>query len=184
MTIKAKTKDAPAAKTEAPEVTNGHQDNEKQTHYTTLPGLAQRHDQMLRASAIADDVIKERGYRTITNAKELKTLGFSDSQMRVPGLLLPLHTPDGQTLLYVFRPDNPRVFEDKKHRNEDGTYKQKIIKYEMPKGEKMRLDVPPRCRSNIGDPTIPLWISEGKRKPMHLPALGFAQSLCSVFGIS
>jgi len=141
--------------------------------YTTIPNLAQQHYEMLQASAIADEVIKERGYRTITNAKELKTLGFSDSQMRVPGLLLPLHSTDGEIPLYVYRPDNPRVFEDKKQRNEDGTYKQKVIKYEMPKGEKMRLDVPPRCQSGIGDPTIPLWITEGQKKADALASIGF-----------
>jgi hypothetical protein len=168
-----KIKSAPAAATasEAPRVTNDHQE-----HYTTLSELAQYHYDMLKAAAISDDVITERGYKTITNAEDLRPLGFSSSQERAPGLLLPLHTTDGQTPLYVYRPDNPRVMEDKKHCNSDGTYKQKVIKYEMPKGEKMRLDVPPRCRADIGDPTIPLWITEGQKKADALASVG----LCAI----
>ncbi len=119
----------------------------------------QQHYEMLKASAISDEVISERGYRTITDPAELKSLGFSEAQSRVPGLLLPLHSTDGQVPFYVYRPDNPRVFDDKKHRNQDGTYKQKVIKYEMPKGERMRIDVPPRCRGSLSDPSIALWIT-------------------------
>ena len=144
--------------------------------YKTFPELSQLHYEMLKASAISDDVIKERGYRTITNEKDLRSLGFSSSQERVPGLLLPLHSTDGKNPLYVYRPDSPRVIEDKKQRESDGKYKQKVIKYEMPKGEKMRLDVPPRCRANIGDPTIPLWITEGQKKADALASAG----LCAI----
>ncbi len=151
-------------------------DHKQQGHYTTLPGLTQQHYAMLKASAISDEVIKERGYRTTTNTNDLKVLGFSPAQQRVPGLLLPLHTTDGQTPLDIYRPDYPRVIEDKKKRNPDGTFKQKVIKYEMPKGEKMRLDVPPRCRVNIGDPSIPLWITEGQKKADALASIG----LCAV----
>lgn len=173
-TNKQKRKSAPAS-TDAPEVTKRHRDNE-QGHYTTLPDLTQQHYEMLKASAISNGVIKERGYRTITNAKDLQSLGFSPAQERAPGLLLPLHSTDGQTPLYVYRPDYPRVIENKKKRNPDGSYKQKVIKYEMPKGEKMRLDVPPRCRANIGDPSIPLWITEGQKKADALASLG----LCAI----
>ena len=176
MTTKAnKKKDAPAANTEASRAMENRRDNKKQGHYT-LPGLAQQHYEALKASAISDEVIKERGYKTITNAKELRPLGFSSSQENVPGLLLPLHSTDGQTPLYVYRPDSPRVLEDKKQRETNGQYKQKIIKYEMPKGERMRLDVPPRCRANIGDPTIPLWITEGQKKADALASVG----LCAI----
>ena len=160
---------------EALEVTDSHRAND-QKNFTPLRGLAQGHYEMLRASAISDDVIKERGYKTITNAADLRALGFASSQERVPGLLLPLHTTDGQTPLYVYRPDNPRVIEDKKHREKGGAFQQKIIKYEMPKGEKMRLDVPPRCRARLGDPSIPLWITEGQKKADALAS----QGLCAI----
>lgn len=175
MTTNIKTKGASAA-TKAPRVTKRHQSYGTRNNYTTLPGLAQRHYEMLKASAIADDVIKERGYKTITQAEELRPLGFAPSQERVPGLLIPLHATDGKTPLYVYRPDNPRVFEDKKQREADGSYKQKVIKYEMPKGEKMRLDVPPRCRAGLADPKVPLWITEGQKKADALASIG----LCAI----
>jgi hypothetical protein len=173
-TNKQKRKSAPAS-TDAPEVTKRHRDNE-QGDYTTLPDLTQQHYAMLKASAISDEVIKERGYRTIINSKDLQALGFSPVQERVPGLLLPLHSTDGQTPLYVYRPDYPRVIEDKKHREADGQYKQKVIKYEMPKGAKMRLDVPLRCLTALGDPKIPLHVTEGIKKGDALASTG----LCTV----
>jgi hypothetical protein len=145
-------------------------------HYKGIAGLLQPHYQVLKNSAISDDVIRERGYRTITDKSDLKEIGFSESQLRVPGLLLPLHATDGQIPLYVYRPDNPRVSEDKKQRNQDGTYKQKVVKYEMPKGENTRLDVPPRCRAWLADPSIPLWITEGQKKADALASAG----LCAV----
>jgi hypothetical protein len=138
--------------------------------------LSQSHYDMLKASAISDDVIRERGYRTITDAAELRELGFSRSQERAPGLLLPLHDTLGKTPIYVYRPDNPRVHEDKKHRDESGQYKNKVIKYEMPKGEDMRLDVPPRCLADLGNPSKPLWITEGQKKADALASAG----LCTV----
>src|SRR5690349_9895377 len=89
-------------------------------------GLSPEHYEMLKASAISDLVINERGYKTVVDAKELKRLGFSNSQQRVPGLLLPLHTTDGKTPLSIYRPDHPRILQGK----EDS--KAKVIKYEMP----------------------------------------------------
>jgi len=173
MTTNQKNKNAPAG---ARAKTPTKRRKNIQENYTTPMQLMQQHYEMLKASAIADDVIKERGYKTITDPNELRSLKFHDSQIRVPGLLLPLHSTDGQIPFYVYRPDSPRVFDDRKHRNEDGTYKQKVIKYEIPKGERMRLDVPPRCRGNLGDPSIPLWITEGQKKADALASIG----LCSI----
>ena len=144
--------------------------------YIALPGLMQHHHEMLKASAISDEVIIERGYRSVDKERDLKALGFADAQIRLPGLLLPLHSTDGQVPISIYRPDKPRVFEDRKHRNKDGTNKQRVIKYEFPKGEKMRLDVPPRSRPALGDPSIPLWITEGQKKADALASIG----LCSI----
>jgi hypothetical protein len=129
----------------------------------TLP-LSQKHFDILHASAINDDVIGARGYRTITDANELHELGFSPAQCRVPGLLLPVHTTDGGNSPNVYRPDSPRVLEDKKKKNPDGTHPNKVLKYEMPKGESVRLDCPPVCQPMLSDPSIPLWITEGQKK--------------------
>ena len=65
------------------------------------PALAPHHLCMLRdESGIADEVIGERGYRSIDGASgytELKALGYSKQQVTPSiGLLLPLHTTDGR----------------------------------------------------------------------------------------
>jgi hypothetical protein len=74
--------------------------------------LSPIHHAMLTAgSAITEAVIVERGYRSITGAEgmaELKRLGFPATHARLsPGLLLPLHTTDGQQPFSIFRPDTP-----------------------------------------------------------------------------
>lgn len=132
-----------------------------------LDRLTPQHLDMLRdGSKIADDVIRERGYYTETDAKALEALGFAHYQCRAPALVLPLHTTDGQNGIYVLRPDNPRKRSDKK------TGKQTIIKYEQPGGDGVRLDCPPRCQPMLSDPSIPLWITEGQKKADALASQG------------
>lgn len=117
--------------------------------------LAPHHRQMLeQESGITPEVIAARGYRTVTLAEALH-YGFSNRQARA-GLLLPVHTTDGQTPLYVLRPDQPREVRVKN--------KTKLIKYEWPQGVGPRLDCPPSCYPHLQDPTIPLWITEGQKK--------------------
>ncbi|MBE2224160.1 MAG: hypothetical protein IAF02_21655, partial [Anaerolineae bacterium] len=98
-----------------------------------FPHLSSNHLIMLREeSGISDDAIAARGYRTITDEADLVTLGFAPGQRRVPGLLLPLHTTDGRSGPAIYRPDNPRVRENRRKKNDDGTYPQQVIKYEQP----------------------------------------------------
>jgi hypothetical protein len=66
----------------------------------------------------------------------------------------------------VYRPDVPR-------QHKDG----KVIKYEIPKGAFVRLDCPPRCHPRLGDPSVPLWITEGQKKADSLASRG-AVVLC------
>lgn len=140
--------------------------------------LSTEHIGMLHdESGISDDVILARGYRTITDKAELKGLGFAPEQCKVPGLLLPLHTTDGENTLYVYRPDNPRVIEQRRRgRQSDGTYPCKVIKYEFPKGVGTRLDCPPICQPMLADPSIPLWVTEGQKKADALASHG----LCAI----
>ncbi len=133
--------------------------------------LSDHHLAMLRASAISDDVIAARGYRSITNADELQPLGFAPSQRRAPGLLLPHHGPDGSNSVYVYRPDSPRVNVNKRKRDPDGQYHNDAIKYEYPKDTAMRVDCPPTCRALLGNPQIPLWITEGQKKADALASI-------------
>lgn len=124
--------------------------------------LVERHLRELHeASAIADDVIAERGYRTVTDANELLDLGFADYQAR-PGLLIPLHGTDGSNGRYALKPLEPRVGRDGKPR-----------KYEYPAGQSPILDVPVRCLEQLTDATVPLVFTEGAKKADCLAGLGY-----------
>jgi hypothetical protein len=132
--------------------------------------LSDAHLKMLReASGISEAVIAARGYRTITDHKELSRLGFSSRQLQPPGLLILLHATDGNIPFHVFRPDTPRV-ERKNGRKEHR------IKYEIPHGVGIRLDCPPCCRPMLANPSIPLWITEGQKK-VDSPA---SRGVCAV----
>src|ERR671939_326844 len=101
--------------------------------------LSERHLKMLREeSGISEEIITARGYRTITDEKELIPLGFSTAQRRAPGLLIPGYGPDGSNSFYTFRPDSARVIENRRKRELDGSYKQRVIKYETPSGSSLR----------------------------------------------
>lgn len=119
---------------------------------------------LLQESCISREVVEARGYRTVNRKVELKELGFSDSQRKVPGLLMPLWSPTGEIANYQFRSDQPRV--------KDG----KAIKYETPRGSRMALDVHPFAREKLGDPQIPLFVTEGIKKGDAL----VSQGLCAV----
>jgi len=139
--------------------------------------LSERHLKMLRdASGISDEVIAARGYRTVTDEKELIPLGFSTVQRRTPGLLIPCHGPDGSNGFFSFRPDSARVIENRRKREADGSYKQRVIKYETPAGSGVRLDCPLVCLEQVKSPHIPLWITEGAKKADALASRG----LCAI----
>ena len=128
--------------------------------------LASHHETMLREeSGITQEVIDARGYRTVKTKAALKTLGFSDSQRNVPGILVPLHSHTGEIVTYQYRPDLPRI-------SKDG----KPVKYETPLGTRMVLDVHPFARKMLGNPSMPLFITEGIKKGDAL----VSQNLCTV----
>ncbi|MBI1879863.1 MAG: DUF3854 domain-containing protein [Chloroflexi bacterium] len=86
-------------------------------------------------------------------------------------------TTDGRNGFHLYRPDSPRVFDDKsKKKLADGTYPQKVVKYEVPKFEKTALDCPPVCQPKLGDPGVTLWITEGQKKADALTSRG----LCAI----
>ena len=115
--------------------------------------LSDIHIHMLKVeSGLGDEIIAQRGYETVTSKAELKRKGFSDNQARVPALLIPLWTGHGDIGNYCIRPETPRIVKGKPH------------KYEFPFKSTMVLDIPPTCRSQLGDPSPPLWITEGAKK--------------------
>ena len=128
--------------------------------------LAEHHEKMLiDESGIARDVAEARGYCTIEKKVELKTLGFADRQCNPPGLLIPIYSPTGEIVNYQFRPDQPRI-------GKNG----RAIKYETPSGTRMVLDVHPFAREMLGNPTVPLFITEGIKKGDAL----VSRKLCAV----
>lgn len=137
------------------------------------PFLSERHLAMLcDESGISEAVIQARGYRTVTDEADLIPLGFAPRQRRVPGLLLPLHTTDGRAGSPLYRPDNPRVMENRSQKNTDGTYAQRVVKYEQPAGEAVRVDCPLSCQPQLADPSVPLFITEGQKKADALASRG------------
>jgi hypothetical protein len=117
---------------------------------TDLRHLAEQHRRRIRNASIAPAVIAARGYRSITVRVELRRLGFTDNQTRVPALLIPVWGVAGEVASYQLRPDIPRV-------GRQG----KPVKYELPRGSTMLLDTHPCIRERLGDPAFPLWITEG-----------------------
>ncbi|MGH9944459.1 MAG: DUF3854 domain-containing protein, partial [Pyrinomonadaceae bacterium] len=116
------------------------------------PPLYSHHAALVAASAISEEVARARCYRTVSVKAELQALGFGEAQRRTPALLIPVWSVTGEIATHQIRPDEPRV--------KDG----KPLKYETPAGARMALDVPPAARPLLGDPSVPLFITEGARK--------------------
>jgi putative DNA primase/helicase len=140
------------------------------------PGkLSQDHSAMLRSSSISEYSIKERGYRTLDDTDKnrtlLKSLGFSQSQINLPALLIPLHDPIGTIAGCQIRPDNPRLREGKS------------VKYEAPFHARNILDVNPTATHRINDPKQTLFLTEGTKKGDALVSKGHAAiALSGVWG--
>ena len=127
----------------------------------TIDQLSSEHRYALeQGSAISPEVIAARGYRTITARTELRRLGFSEAQSRVPALLLPVWGVQAEVVLYQSRPDAPRI--------RDG----KPVKYATPVGAHMALDMPPLVRAKLTNPQVPLFITEGVKKADALASQG------------
>jgi hypothetical protein len=97
-------------------------------------------------------VEQARGYWSATEKAQLRGLGFADYQCRVPTLVIPVWNVHGEIATYQSRPDTPRV------------RKSGPVKYETKGGSHMVLDVPPATLPHLGNPSVPLWITEGIRK--------------------
>jgi hypothetical protein len=115
--------------------------------------------QLVEGSGISPDVIAERGYKSVTQRTTLQDCGFSAEQAKAaPGLLIPQHGTDGTNGRYTFKPDRP-VEKFIKRDN-----KMRVSRYLNPKGAGIRLDCPPRCKKDLGNPAVDLWITEGTKK--------------------
>ena len=125
--------------------------------------IAQHHLDMLAASGITPEFASARD-ETVTEKRRLADLKITAAGRNVPGLLVPMLRDDGSTWGYQYRPDTPRL--------RDG----KTVKYETPTGQRNGLDIPPGVAVQLGDPDVPLWITEGVKKA----DCGAAHGLCIV----
>jgi hypothetical protein len=130
-----------------------------------LPLSEQHRRMLLEESGIEPAVAEARGYRTIVRKVELEKLGFGRAQRNVPALLIPVHSPSGEVALYQSRPDEPRL-------KKDGD----PIKYETPSGSRMTIDVHPSMRNKLGNPAVPLHVTEGIKTGDAMTSRG----LCTV----
>lgn len=122
--------------------------------------LKPQHLAELRASGISDDIIRKRGYRSITTNRELEATGFGKYQSRAPGILIPLrHVPN--ITVDSSKPPATAQFKPNKPRYIDGV---KAVKYETPAGSRVCLDIPPGVEKVLRDSSIPLLITEGIKK--------------------
>ena len=140
-----------------------------------VPTLLNHHFAQLLKSGISIEVIKQRGYGSIINKKELEHLGFFDYQQRTPCLLIPQYSVDGRNepFTYQIRPDKPRLT------NRNG--KAKTIKYETIADIGMCLDILPASKPMLQDTKIPLWFTEGSKKADALTSQG--QCAISLSGV-
>jgi putative DNA primase/helicase len=124
---------------------------------------ADHRKELAEASAISNEMIAERGYRTFErhDREELAGFGIHIYGYDVfPGLLLPMFRATGELISAQFKPARPITIQGRS------------VKYLSPRGQGNRLDVHPRNRCAIADPTVPLWITEGIKKSDSLTSRG------------
>jgi hypothetical protein len=128
-------------------------------------GVFDRHAAKLASSAVSVAVAKERGYVSAAEKKMLQRYGFSGAQRDVLNLcdavlVIPLHNVLGERAGVQMRPDVARALNGKP------------CKYESQFGLKMMIDVPPRVRPHLGDPTRALFVTESPIKADAMVSAG------------
>jgi len=125
---------------------------------------------MLIDSAISEEVIAARGWKSIS-AAEASAYGFQDYQC-LSGLLVPSWGCDGELKGHQLRADEPRI-------NKDG----KAVKYDTPTGTGNSLDVNPLMVESVKTPGSQIYITEGAKKVDSLASHGYvAIGLKGVWG--
>lgn len=105
---------------------------------------------------VCSDIAHERAYVYVKSLAQLNfhEHRFLERQQQPPGLLIPHRKLGADKIEFCsLRPDRARMTDDGKE-----------VKYETPAGVPLCLDVLPRYREALGDPTIPIWITEGAKK--------------------
>jgi putative DNA primase/helicase len=125
--------------------------------------ITPRHYAMLHEErAIAEPIITGRGYLSLPDPGDIREIGFSKAQGNAaPALGIPRWDVHGQRHGWQIRPDAPRQFKD-------GS----VARYENAKGDHLILDVHPSVQPLLGNPAVPLWITEGIPKGDSLVSKG------------
>src|SRR5262245_7429138 len=125
------------------------------------PLLAHHRAMLEQGSAISPEVIAERGYFSVETRKELKKAFGSDTYAdHLPGLMIPVYNVFGDLAFNHVRFDSPPMREGKAR------------KYLLPYRSHGVVDVPRCVRPVLGDPAVPLWVTEGSRKVDALVSAG------------
>lgn len=127
-------------------------------------GLLDAHYDHLKSSAISDQVIVSRGYVSVGGLSVWQALGAPPLSRgaKVDGIGFPIYRlGKSPPHSWVMRPDKPRA------------PKGKTIKYECAPSVPNCFDVLPQYHAALGDPNIPIWITEGAKK---------ADALASAYG--
>lgn len=124
--------------------------------------LLPHHAEKLAASAVSAEVAADRGYVSADTKAQLERCGFSVAQRRPPALVIPIYGVTGEIVGHQARPDNPR--------NLSG----RPVKYETAAGGRAVLDVPRRVQPMLGDPAVPLVVTEGPIKADAAASVGLA----------
>jgi hypothetical protein len=118
--------------------------------------------EMIQNSGVTPEVAAARGYRTVRSVDEVPEVFNREQRKLVPALLIPVWGVDATTqpITYELRPAKPRPDGRTARAGVDA----KTRKYEFPGKQPKRLDVPRTCLAELGNPDVPLWITEGARK--------------------
>lgn len=131
------------------------------------PGLIPNHRTELQASGLTEDTVAANGVYSETDPGAVAALiNWSAARAKLlgPVLVYPHFDRDGRPLHHAtVKPDKPRDRSDKPGK----------VKYENPRQRPNRLYVPAGTRAALGDPTAPLFVTEGCKKALAATQHGF-----------
>jgi len=106
---------------------------------------------LVQDSDIAEDVLAESGCWSSSDAAEQHRLGYTKGQVG-DGVIFPVTSVDGIVVNHQLRRDKPRIVNGKP------------VRYETIPNSRLAIYVHPRDYPILGEPGVPIVITEGPRK--------------------